>query len=374
MPHSRLLVPLLLAVALPLLGTPAAHAADRVRITELPALPGQTAARVTAVDDLGRAIGASTGNGPQHAVLWHRGRTTDLGGGEAVALNRHGQVLVVEAPSSGGGTYVRRPRIWHDGTATDITPPGSGYVVAQAINAGGDVPMTYSRSPYGYHQEAAALWKDGALRGLDVGGGAHLSVSAITDGGLVAGSHLPMFGTDSYAFRCQGTSCGRLPAAPGSGSYAVSAANESGVVVGTRDNRPLRWEGDSVTVLPGGVGAVARNAQAINERGDVVGWTQDADGVRRATVWRGGQPVVLDVPGPSEAVAVNDRGDVVGWSSSTGQWRAFLWRHGRVVELGALGGASSYPVALNERGVVVGHATKADGTQHAVRWQVSGRR
>ncbi|MBB5957105.1 putative HAF family extracellular repeat protein [Saccharothrix tamanrassetensis] len=368
MPQSRLLVPLLLAVALPLSAAPTAHAADRVSVTELPALPGQTAS-VAGVNDFGQVAGSSSGNGPQHAVLWHRGKTTDLGRGNATAINRRGQVLGLEY-LSGSGTYVQHPRIWHNGTTTDIAPSGSGWVSATAINSAGAVPMTYSTSPYGYHQEAASLWKDGRQQGLQLAGGPHLTISVINDAGLVAGSHLPMFGTDSHAFRCREASCGRLPSVPGTGRYAVSAANESGVVVGTRDNQPLRWEGEGVTVLPGGVGGVAANPQAINERGDIVGWTQDATGTKRATVWRGGRQVVLDVPGPAEALAISDSGDIVGWSSASGQRQAFLWRHGRVVELGTLGGAYSVPVALNNFGTVVGHTTAADGSYRAAKWRV----
>ncbi len=368
MPQSRVLVPLLLAVTLPLLSTLPAQAGTRVTITELPALPGHTA-RVVAVNELGQIAGTSSGTGGQRAVLWQRGTTTELGPGYATALNRRGQVLGLEY-LSGSGTYRQHPRIWHDGTTTDLAPAGAGWVSASAINANGEVPMTYSTSPYGYHQEAASLWKDDRLLGLGVPGGSgpHLSVSVINDHGLSAGTKLPMFGDDKYAFRCQEASCTRLAAAPGTGPYSVTAANESGVIVGNRDNQPLRWQGDAVTVLPGGVGAVASSPQAVNECGDVVGWTQDAAGVKRATVWRQGKQVVLDVPGPAEALAINDRGDIVGYSSASGQQRAFLWRNGQAVDLGTLGGAYSVPVALNNNGTIIGQSTAADGTNHAVKW------
>ncbi|MBW4721991.1 hypothetical protein [Saccharothrix obliqua] len=362
---------LLLAAALPVVFAAPAEAAGgaRVTTTELPALAGQTA-RVVAVNDHGQIAGTSSGGGlEQRAVLWEHGGTTDLGRGSATDLNARGQVLGLEFLSGGGGTYRQHPRIWFGGTTTDITPAGAGYVGANAINANGDVPMTYSRSPYGYHQEAAAVWRDGGHAGL-VQSGPHLSIGVITDNGLVAGSYMAMFSDDKYAFRCTGTSCSRLPGAPGTGSYSVVAANEAGVVVGNRDNQPLRWEGETVTVLPGGPGAVASSKQAVNERGDVVGWTQNAAGARQATVWRGGKQAVLNVPAPSEALAVNDSGDVVGYSSASGQQRAFLWRQGRVVDLGTLGGASSVAVGLNNNGTVIGQAAAADGTTRAVKWQV----
>ncbi|CAL9418727.1 hypothetical protein SUDANB95_01802 [Actinosynnema sp. ALI-1.44] len=337
-----MLVPLLLAATLTAPAT-----TDSVRITPLPALPGHTATEAVAVNQWGHVAGTSTGPDGRRAVLWRHGGVLDAGPGDAVALNRRDQVLRLERGDS--GPYARHPRIWHEGVTTDITPGGAGYVVASAINASGAVPMTFSTSPYGYHQEVAAVWR-GSVQGLSESG-AHLSVGVITDGGVVAGSKLPMFGSDAYAFRCAGTSCSRLADAPGTGGYSVTAANESGVVVGNRGDRPLRWAGDAVTVLPGGAGAVSSSGQAVNERGDVVGRTGD-----RATLWRDGRAVVLDVPAPSGAVAVSDSGDVVGWSGS----RAFLWRAGRVVWLG-----EGFPVGLNDFGVVVGR----EGDR-AVLWRV----
>ncbi|MEV0675541.1 hypothetical protein AB0I60_03365 [Actinosynnema sp. NPDC050436] len=365
MPHKRLLVPLLLATALPLaLVTPAEAASTRVTTTELPALPGGTA-RVVALNDRGQVVGTNSGSTGSRAVLWDGAGPVDLGRGNATAINARGQVLGLES-MSGGGTYQQHPRIWHEGTTTNLAPSGSGWVSASAINANGEVPMTYSRSPYGYHQEAAAVWKGDRHEGLSVSG-PHLTVQVINDRGLVAGTQLPMFGDDKNAFRCQDGTCTRLPGVPGTGPYAVVAANESGVVVGNRDNQPLRWQADTVTVLPG-TGAVASSPQAVNECGDIVGWTQDAAGVRKATVWRAGRQVVLNVPGPAEALAINDAGDIVGFSSATGQQRAFLWRNGRVTDLGTLGGAYSVPVAINNKGVVIGQSTASDGTTRAVKW------
>ncbi|NUT90546.1 MAG: hypothetical protein HOY78_00820 [Saccharothrix sp.] len=338
-----MLVPLLLAATLTAPAT-----TDAVRTTYLPVLPGHTATEAVAVNEWGHVAGTSTGPDGRHAVLWRHGGVVDTGLGDAAALNRRDQVLRLQTVDT--GPYARHPRIWTEGVSTDIAPAGAGYVAASAINASGVVPMTYSTSPYGYHQEAAAVWRNGALSGLGEGG-AHLSVGVVTDGGLIAGSKQPMFSGDIYAFRCTGTSCTRLAGVAGSGGYRVSAANESGVIVGTRGDLPLRWSGDTVTVLPGGPGAVSTSGQAVNERGDVVGRTGD-----RATLWRDGRAVVLDVPAPSAAVAVSDSGDVVGWSGT----RAFLWRAGRVVWLGA-----GTPVGLNDSGVVVGR----DGTR-AVLWQV----
>ncbi|MEU4807180.1 hypothetical protein [Actinosynnema sp. NPDC023587] len=367
MPRSRALLPLLLTITLPLVAAPAAQAADRVSITELRGLTDRSETRVTALNDVDQIVGSSGGS----PVLWSRGQVVALPGSTATAINRRGQVLLLDN-RIGNGDYVQHPLVWHNGTTTGIAPEGSGVVTASAINASGSVPMTYSPSPAVWHPEQAALWLDGAVRPLSSGNsGSHLYSSVINDRGLVAGAFVPMMGGTSYAFRCQGTTCSRLPDPEGTaGSYSVAAANESGVVVGSRANSPVRWQGDTATVLPGGEGRVAGNQRAINERGDVVGRTKDGAGVHRATVWRAGRQVVIPVPGPAEAVAVNDRSDVVGWSKSTGETRAFLWRNGKVVDLGTLGGAYSSPTSLNDNGTIVGLATTADGAYRAVKWTV----
>ena len=48
---------------------------------------------------------------------------------------------------------------------------------------------------------------------------------------------------------------------------------------------------------------------------------------------------------------------------------AFLWQNGKMTDLGTLGGRSSNPRAINERGQVVGESFTASGTVHAFLWQ-----
>ncbi|MGM1063228.1 hypothetical protein [Saccharothrix sp. Mg75] len=371
MPPSRASATVLaLVTALPLItaAAPAPAAPTTVAAVELPGLPGQPSHRATAVNDLGQVVGQAEGDGPVRAVQWSPGGAiTDLGPGLPTGVNQRGQVVGMRARRD-LGPYAQHPRIWFAGGGTDITPPGSGWVITSAINAHGDVPMTYSTSPYGYHQERAAVWRGGVHVVLPMSG-PHLSLSAINDAGVVAGSRTLPSGADFSAFRCVGTTCTRLADAEGYGAYSVEAVNEAGAIVGSRGTVALRWEGDAVTVLSAD-GRVAHGEQALNERGDAVGWSV-VDGVRRAVLWpAGGKPVDLGVPGPSEAVAVNERGDVVGWTSAAdgSSTRAFHWRAGRVTWLAPLGGTAAFPIALNDRGVVVGESTTAGGGAKPVRW------
>jgi probable HAF family extracellular repeat protein len=85
----------------------------------------------------------------------------------------------------------------------------------------------------------------------------------------------------------------------------------------------------------------------------------------------GGASSTVAAPGdPRGRGALNERGDVVGVSdTAAGQRHGFLWRDGRMVDLGTLGGSSATPMAVNERRQVVGSSTRADGTFQAFAWQ-----
>ena len=73
----------------------------------------------------------------------------------------------------------------------------------------------------------------------------------------------------------------------------------------------------------------------------------------------------------SSAYAINERGDVVGQSETAlGQPHAFLWKNGKMTDLGTLGGGSvSIATDINERGQVVGVGRTASFEPHAFLWQ-----
>jgi len=113
-------------------------------------------------------------------------------------------------------------------------------------------------------------------------------------------------------------------------------------------------------------------ARDINRYGDVVGSSDGPDG-QRAVLWRDGRIIDLGVLGggvASSAYAINDRGQVVGTSRTAGgELRGFLWQDGRMRDLGIDGGVM--PGDINNSGQVVGALDFGDGgaRRRAFVWQ-----
>lgn len=145
------------------------------------------------------------------------------------------------------------------------------------------------------------------------------------------------------------------------------------------------WHTASGRVTPiAMLGGAVNRATAINERGTVAGISETAEGQRHAFLWRDGRVTdlgTLHAAGHSyvggdllnqfyaDDNALNERGHVAGTSIGASGSRAFLWRDGRMVDLGTLGGGSSQAAAVNNQDQVVGMSETADGVTHAFLWE-----
>jgi probable HAF family extracellular repeat protein len=150
----------------------------------------------------------------------------------------------------------------------------------------------------------------------------------------------------------------------------------------------VQYEVVKLPSIPGGTQA---RGMAINQQGWVAGWSNQADGTRRAVLWKNGVLTNLNtLGGPSSTVpwpGLNDAGTVVGishtgesdslhedWSCEAGLFfpggttdlicRGFVWQNGLLRELPPLGGNHSFGTGVNNAGLVVGWAETAvhDGT------------
>ena len=136
-----------------------------------------------------------------------------------------------------------------------------------------------------------------------------------------------------------------------------------------------------VVKLPS-LGGTQSRGMAINQQGWVAGWSNQADGTRRAVLWKNRVITNLGtLGGPSSAVpwlGLNDLGMVAGISHTNREdpldedWACelvgflpqttdlicsgFVWENGRLRELPTLGGNHGFATGVNNKGYVVGWA------------------
>ncbi len=170
---------------------------------------------------------------------------------------------------------------------------------------------------------------------------------------------------------------------PAASTAAVSAINSFDLVAGDtftvvpmepRSHAAIFKSGfvTDLGVLPG---QVYSRANGVNAIGQVVGFSslQRDSTDSRAFMWTG-QTGMIDIGtlggSYAQAYAINDAGYVTG-ASQTQTWgpmvitHAFIYqlpsppyqRHDRMVDLGVLGGLSSYGMAINNYNHVVGYST-----------------
>lgn len=140
--------------------------------------------------------------------------------------------------------------------------------------------------------------------------------------------------------------------------------------------RPAEQEIVDLGVLPGGTTSFAYD---LNDHGEVVGSSGVGNTTSHAFVWRRGRMTDLGTLGggprdSSVATGINEQGQIVGFSTvaaDVGDFtsHAVLWSDGQLTDLGTLGGPDSVATAINDRGEVVGRSTTANGETHAFLWR-----
>jgi probable HAF family extracellular repeat protein len=160
--------------------------------------------------------------------------------------------------------------------------------------------------------------------------------------------------------------------------------------IGGRENVAVLWSADGRIERLGTLGGRQSNATNINESGQIAGFAANAvpdpysiaglGTQTRAFLWQHGRMRDLGTLGGPDAAAfdINERGQVAGvsYTDSTPQpavdhpTRApFLWENGKMINLGTFGGVEASVGALNNRGQVAGRSDlPGDQTAHPFLW------
>jgi probable HAF family extracellular repeat protein len=172
-----------------------------------------------------------------------------------------------------------------------------------------------------------------------------------------------------------------LPAMP-SATDSLAGMSRNGLAAGNRSACGGGCDLHAMLYGPGGerdlgaAGGPSSMALRVNTAGHVVGWTMTPGNDRGFTgfFYADGQmtlmPTLMRDPPQggvmhSDAQALNERDQVVGWSLTAAppngleQGHAVLWDHGRLIDLGTLGGHNSDAWGINDRGDIIGGADTA---------------
>ena len=229
-------------------------------------------------------------------------------------------------------------------------------ICAAALSAALSVPASWAAGGFVIHDL-------GTFGGLDTAG------VAINNRGQIVGTAIG--GSEGgRAFLNNGGSRFTLVA----GDQDATAINDLGQILlmqatGTPLDPSSCFLSDGMKTVDLGTPAGTRCfAGSLNNRGQVAGTIQTVVGATSyAFLWRAGRLTNLGSLGGGYSIgyAVNDRGQVVGGSTiATGAEHAFLWEAGRMIDLGAPGASWSIAYAINDRGQVA-----VQSGAHVYLWQ-----
>jgi len=310
------------------------------RVVNLGTLGGDGTA-ATASDEKGAAFGRSQlPNGRWHAFEWRSGRMHDLGirpqwESSVTAANRSGVVAGVTGPvlyHSSGTPGEVQAFIETEGAVQDFKA-GSSFTYPHAINNHGDVVGAFVKRAISPDLEIfhGFLWHRGTVTDL-------------------------------------------TPASMG----AARCINDSEDVVIINGDRPFLWEEGKLRKL-----TMMHDVSEVwlDQHGDVLG-DEDVAGksvlndYTRGLLWHDGKRTDIGSLGgqSTQPSDMNGAGWIVG-SSETGKtvmlprsnfhfpvWHGFLWRHGKMQDLGVPPGAQHvYPKHINNSGVIGGLTEASTG-------------
>lgn len=292
-------------------------------LTDLGSLSNGTST-VTAINDRGQAVGASSSAHGDRAVLWQNGQIVELPtlGSDSMAMdiNNRGQIVGWSRPTGASAHAV----LWENGAIQDLGLFKVGEdAFAAGINEAGQIIggslSPSSKLPWGYPFSATCLfWDHGVMTQIHSLGEMWCQTLDINNSGQVLGK------SDTPS---------------------------------TSGDRSFVW-GNNVTTDLGSLGGEITEARDINNRGQVVGAAPTAAGQWHAFLWDHGIMTDLEPSGGagSEAAAINDAGTITGGIIIPHfGWHAALWQQGRMVDIGRTmdPDTTTYGRFINDEGQVV---------------------
>lgn len=259
--------------------------------------------------------------------------------------------FIVEIPDP----YLVHAFAWKKGHLQDLGAlPGKHSSAVFEVNdngAGVGMSNTASTDPYtGWPADHAVMFKNGRVTDLGtLPGGYESQANDINDRGQVSG-------------------------------FASNGKRDPYSILGwVTQTRSVIWQ-DGVMRDIGTLGGPDALSVTMNASGEITGQSYTSNTANAATqvptqdpfLWRNGKMTDLGTLGGTFGVAnwLNDAGEVVGQSNLAGDQTAhpFLWRNGTMTDLGTLGGDFGFATWISDQGDVTGAAQTSGQAFHAFWW------
>jgi probable HAF family extracellular repeat protein len=264
-------------------------------------------------------------------------------------------------------------------TITNLGSLGSTVSVPVHLNNDGEVVgYSYTANNGAAH---AFVYSHGRMTDLGTLDGTTSAATSINDRGVVVGmSNIAPGNEQVDAFREQDGKLTDLgPLNPDFVAAGVVAINADGVVSGVSGGYDAAIDRRGTDIELGSLAGLGSVALDLNDSGQVVGFSATgsrpaANGSSQPTLivhaflYSHGKMRDLGTLGGtnSSADSIDDRGSVVGSSDTANDAasHAFLYSHGRMTDLGTLDGRDSVATAINDEGTVVGGSLTSTSAVH----------
>lgn len=257
---------------------------------------------------------------------------------------------------------------WKDGILTDLSPAPFGnkanFSQAFCVNSLGrsaGIATYNASSPADGPRYKAVLWKDQQMIELASLGGNQSLAQGINNLDQAVGWALDTVASTEKIWY----------------DYPFSFGAQQ---------RAVLWENGTVRDL-GTLGGPCAWAINVNDAGQIIGQSMTATatgGKKQSGDWQWARPVAgfmwqngtmtdLGNLGGTWVMPwrINQRGQVIGFATRRGDgiFHPFLWENGVIKSLGTLGGSNGRATAINEAGEIVGGANTANGGFHPFLWK-----